>query len=278
MSTEQTFTATAAGQIWADIAVDSGIVTVTVEPGLKAARITVRTPTDEGPVADAVRNTTSYEHVSNGRNVLTVCVPKVQGGTCTTVQFGAGSFSSMVFTAGTGTVVSGGDVYVGGQQIVSNGRVVAEAGTVVSGPGAAGQITVDVRLPELSSVRLETTSADLRVLQGDLQVLDVCSLSGDVEARGVHTFRGKTTSGDFEVGSVAAKVDVSSVSGDVEVEAYGGSDFRVNTVSGDVSVSATPAASGSIDVTSVSGDITSRGAGHLAHRTRTVSGRVRPRQ
>ncbi|MEU1308139.1 DUF4097 family beta strand repeat-containing protein [Streptomyces cinnamoneus] len=178
-------------------------------------------------------------------------MPKVRSGICTTVQFGAGSFSSMVFTAGTGTVVSGGDVYAGGQQIISNGRVVAEAGTVVSGPGAVGQITVDVRLPEFSSAGPETTSSGLRVRQGDPQVLDVCSLSGDVEARGVHTLRGKTTSGAIEVDSTAVTVDVSSVSGDVEIEAYGGSDFRVNTVSGDVSVGATSAATGSIDVTSV---------------------------
>ncbi|MEU4128651.1 S1 family peptidase [Streptomyces wuyuanensis] len=56
LSTEQTFTATTAGQIWADVISHVGTVSVTVDPSLTHAEITVRTGSDEGPIAEAVRN------------------------------------------------------------------------------------------------------------------------------------------------------------------------------------------------------------------------------
>lgn len=290
LSTEQTFTATTAGRIWADVISNVGTVDVTVDPHLEHAEITVRTNSDEGPIADAVRSTTVREHVSNGLNVFEVRVPKADGGG-TTMQIGGSHFSfsgnSGVSIGGgnfgvintgemTGAVISGGDIWVGGRQVVSDGRVVAEQGTVVGGPGV-GTIAIEVKVPTLSSVRLETTSADLRVLRGDLQFLDVRSISGDVEAKGVHTLRGNTTSGDFEVESIDARVDVNSVSGDLEIGAYNGSDFRASTVSGDISVTATPAATGSIDASTVSGNVTTRNVAQLHERVSTISGRHRRR-
>lgn len=283
--TTQTFTATAAGPIWADVISHIGTVNVTVDPTLKNALITVSTPDEEGPVADAVRDTASREHTSNGVNVLEVRVPKVNGGG---TFIGGGGFSTTTMTVGGSTFtftgngggvsMVGGDIYMGGRKIVENGRVIAEQGTVVGGAGGSGTVTVDVRLPDLSSVRLDTTSADLRVLRGDLQVLDVRSISGDVEAKGVHTLRGNLTSGDVEVERVEAKADVTTVSGDVEIGAYNGSDLRVNAVSGDIEVSTTPAATGFFTASTVSGDIAARGSEHLNPRLSTVSGRVRPRR
>ncbi|MEU9072581.1 DUF4097 family beta strand repeat-containing protein [Streptomyces sp. NPDC048306] len=283
--TTQTFTATTAGPIWADVISHIGTVNVTVDRTLKNALITVSTPDEEGPVADAVRDTTSREHTSNGVNVLEVRVPKVNGGGNTFI--GGGGFSTTTMTVGGSTFtfsgsggvsMVGGDIYMGGKKIVENGRVIAEQGTVVGGAGGSGTVTVDVRLPELSSVRLDTTSADLDVRRGDLQVLDVQSVSGDVRAKGVHTLRGNLTSGDLEVERVEAKVDISSVSGDLEIGAYNGSDLRANSVSGDIDVSATPAATGFFTASTVSGDIEARGAQHLNPRLSTVSGRVRPRR
>lgn len=287
MSTQQTFTATASGSIWADVISQTGMVNVTVDPMLKNAVITVSTPDTEGPVADAVRNATSREHASNGLNVLEVRVPKIPGNT---VQMGNSSFSfsggnmvvgqnfGVVTGSVTGMTISNGDVYVGGRKVVENGRVVAEQGTVVGGAGGSGQVTIDVRVPDLSSVRLDTTSGDLRVLSGDLQVLDVTSISGDVEAKGVHTLRGNLTSGDLEVERVEARVDFATISGDIEIGAYNGSELRVKSVSGDIEVSATPAATGFFTATTVSGDVTTRGAEHLNPRVSTVSGKVRPRR
>lgn len=283
MSTEQTFTATAAGAIWTDVISHVGAVNVTVDPTLKHAVITVSTGDDEGPLADAVRRTTKEESRYQNLHCLTIRVPEVKGNVMTmgnsTFRFPGGNMVveqnfGVVSGTVTGMTISNGDVIIGGRKVISNGRVVAEQGTVVSG-GGMGAITVDVKLPsDQSSLRLSTTSADLTV-RGDLQVLDVHSLSGDVEARGVHTLRGNTTSGDFEVDRVDARVDVTSVSGDIEIGAYNGTQFRANSVSGDVHVSATPAATGSIDANTVSGDVTTRGTGSLHERIRTVTGRHR---
>ncbi|MCZ1012677.1 DUF4097 family beta strand repeat-containing protein [Streptomyces lydicus] len=285
MSTSQTFTATAAGALWTDIISHVGTVNVTIDPTLKNTVVTVSTDDDEGPLADAVRGATQKESTYQNLNCLTVRLPEVQRNTMTmgnsTFSFNGGNMVvgqnfGVVRGSVTGMTISNGDVIIGGRKVVSNGRVVAEQGTVVSG-GAMGTITVEVKLPsDQSSVRLETTSADLTV-HGDLQVLDVRSVSGDVEARGLHTLRGTTTSGDFEVGRVDARVDVSSVSGDIEIGAYNGTEFRANTVSGDVHVSATPAADGSIDASTVSGDVTTRGTSHLSERVSTVSGKHRRR-
>ncbi|MFD5899651.1 DUF4097 family beta strand repeat-containing protein [Streptomyces sp. NPDC060366] len=285
MTTSQTFTATAAGAFWTDVISHVGTVTVTIDKTLKHTVVTVSTGDDEGPLADAVRGTTMRESTYKSLDCLTVDVPQVRGNVMTmgtsTFSFNGGSVVvgqnfGVVRGSVSAMTVGNGDVIIGGRKVVSNGRVVAEQGTVVSG-GGAGTITVDVRVPsELSSLRLETTSADLTV-HGDLQVLDVHSVSGDVEARGVHTLRASTTSGDVEVERVDGRVDVTSVSGDIEIGAYNGTEFRAKTVSGDIHVSATPLADGSIDATTVSGDVTTRGTGQLHERVRTVSGKHRSR-
>ncbi|MEV7442967.1 DUF4097 family beta strand repeat-containing protein [Streptomyces sp. NPDC091204] len=282
MTTSKTFTATAAGALWADIISHLGTVNVTIDPTLTNAVVTVSTGDDEGRLADAA---TMEESTHQALNCLTVCVPKVKGNTMTTggttINFGGNSMVvgqnfGVIGGSVTGMTISGGDITIGGRRVVSGGRVVAPEGTVVSG-GGMGTISVDVMLPsDMSSVRMESTSADLTV-NGDLQVLDFHSVSGDVEASGVHTLRGNTASGDFEVDRVEARVDVSSVSGDIEIGAYNGSEFHANTVSGDLNVTATPAATGSIDANTVSGDITTRGTGHLRERVCTVSGKHRHR-
>lgn len=286
MSTSQTLTATATGAVWTDITSHVGTVNVTIDPTLKNAVITVSTTDDEGPLADAVRGATKKESTYQNLDCLTVRLPEVQGNTMTmgdsTYSYTGGHTVvrqnvGVVHGSVTGMTIRNGDVYMGGRKIVSNGRVVAEQGTVVSGGGGTGTITVDVKLPsDQSSVRLETTSADITV-HGDLQVLDVHSISGDVKARGVHTLFGNTTSSDFEVDRVDARLYVDSISGDIKIGAYNGTMFRAHTVSGDIDVSATPAADGVIDADTVSGDVTTRGTGHLDERVGTVSGKHRRR-
>ncbi|WP_327332941.1 DUF4097 family beta strand repeat-containing protein [Streptomyces anulatus] len=280
MTTSQTFTATAAGAVWADIISPVGAVTVTVDPTLTHAVITVSTTDDVGPLAEAVANATHREHPYRGMECIRVDIPEPRGATAvgggsryhfsvgrTVVAQHIGTIKGSV----TGMVVSNGDIVIGGRKIVSNGRVVAPEGTVVQG-GGAGTINVDVRLPsDRSSVRLETASADLTV-RGDLQILDVHSVSGDVLAEGVDTLRVATTSGDAEAQRVDCRVDVSTVSGDVHIGAYSGSEFRINSVSGDILVSATPAADGEMDISTVSGDITTRGTVELDERVSTALG------
>jgi hypothetical protein len=297
LTTSQTFTATASGAIWTDITSHAGIVNVNVDPTLTHVTITVSTGDYESQLADAVRNTTKDE----GRNLdcLTIRVPEIEGNVMTTSNSTSRSSGgntvvvSQNFGAVSGSVVTGitgSNDMIGGDTVVSqnfgvvsgsvvtgiggNGDDIVEGGTVVSGVGM-DTITIDVKLPsDQCSLRLRTSSADLTV-RGDLQVLDVHSVSGHVEAKAVHTLHGNVTSGDIEVEQVDALVDVTSVSGDIEIGAYSGSAFRVSTVKGDVYVRATPAASGSIDITSVSGDITTRSTSHLHERVHTVSGRHR---
>lgn len=285
LSTSQTFTVAAAGAVWTDVISHVGTVNVTVDPTIKHAVITVSTGDDDGPLADAVRGATKQESRYESLDCVTVRVPEVKGGTMTmgnsTYRFSGGTMVvgqnfGVIRGSVTGMTISGGDITVGGRKVVSGGRVVAEQGTIVSG-GGTGTITVDVKLPsEMSSVRLDATSADITV-HGDLQVLDVHSVSGDIEARGVHTLRGSTTSGGFEVNRVDGRVDVNSVSGDIEIGTYSGSEFRASTVSGDIDINATPAATGVIDASTISGDVTTRGASHLRERVGTLSGKHRRR-
>ncbi|WP_433894831.1 DUF4097 family beta strand repeat-containing protein [Streptomyces sp. CA-111067] len=274
--TTKTYTATHSSSRWADITSPAGTVNVTVDPALQYAQITISTSAESGPYADAVRDTTIRETPGRQQDVIAVEVPEVPG---QTMRMGGAVFTGANFgvvNTGTinGTVISNGDLYMGGHRIVSNGRVVAQAGTVVSGPAADNHITVDVRLPRDSSLRLTTTSADLAV-NGALTVLTAESVSGDINARAVHTLDVQTTSGDVTVDWVQARLDARSVSGDVLIGAYSGSDFRANSTSGDITVSATPDAVDRLEATTVSGDITLRGLNdRLTPRTRTVSGDI----
>lgn len=279
--TEKTFTASAALPTVADITSHVGQVTVTVNPHLKTAQVKVHTADTEGPFADAVNNTTITEQNAGSETRVRINVPKVNGGGTNVVQVGRSRFSfggnyGVINTGSmTGVTISDGDIWMGGQQIVSGGRVVAEQGAVVSG-GGFGTITVEVQLPANSSIDLQTTSADLNIT-GDLNDLRFHTVSGDIDAQGVRTLSGNTTSGDIEVERLGVSASVSSVSGDVEVGSYSGTSFSANTVSGDIELTATPAATGAVNVSSVSGDVTTRGAGHLNVRPSTVSGRVRNR-
>ncbi|WP_060903069.1 MULTISPECIES: DUF4097 family beta strand repeat-containing protein [Streptomyces] len=284
MSTEKTFTATTAGRIFADLISHVGTVNVFIEPSLKNAEITVRTSDNEGPLADAVNGTTRREYDYNGTKVLEVRVPRVEGGVfaggTNVVQIGGSrfSFNGGVINTGTmtGVTISNGDIWVGGQRVVSGGRVVAEQGAVVGG-SSTGTITVDVKVPSLSSFRLDTTSADLTVHGGDLQILEVKSVSGDVDATAAHTLRADMTSGDLNISRVEGRADLHSVSGDIEIGLYRGSEFRANAVSGDIDVRVHQEATGEFSASTVSGDVTTTGADHLRPRVSTISGKHRRR-
>ncbi len=284
LSTEKTFTATTAGRIFADLISHVGTVNVFIEPSLKNAEITVRTSDNEGPLADAVNGTTRREYDYNGTKVLEVRVPRVEGGVfaggTNVVQIGGSrfSFNGGVINTGTmtGVTISNGDIWVGGQRVVSGGRVVAEQGAVVGG-SSTGTITVDVKVPSLSSFRLDTTSADLTVHGGDLQILEVKSVSGDVDATAAHTLRADMTSGDLNISRVEGRADLHSVSGDIEIGLYRGSEFRANAVSGDIDVRVHQEATGEFSASTVSGDVTTTGADHLRPRVSTISGKHRRR-
>ncbi|MBK3588777.1 DUF4097 family beta strand repeat protein, partial [Streptomyces sp. MBT57] len=285
MTTTRTFTATTDGAVWADIISPVGAVTVTVDPTITRAVITLSTTQDEGPLAEAVAAATHREHPYRGMQCIRVDVPEARGedqpafhrGSGSTYNFGRNSILTQHFGtingSVTGMTMDNGDISIGGRKIVSGGRVVVPEGTRVhSGGTDRGSITVAVRLPSSTScLRLGTTSADLTV-HGDLQILDVRSVSGDVRAKGTSTLYLATTTGDTEVERVGERAEVSTVSGDVLIGAYSGTTCKISSVSGDVTLTATPAADGDIAIGTVSGDIITRHTARLDERVSTVSG------
>lgn len=282
MSTQMKISSEHTGPICLDLSVQTGTVRVTVDPAITQALVTVATDDDEGPVAEAVRAITSTEFTRAADAWLKVTVPQTPGSSGS-VQMGGSSFHFdggfggnvvSVDNVGVGMQMIGNDVYMGGKKVIENGRVIAAAGTVVTGTGRAGTLTVDVTLPYGSSLRLTTTSASLQVRSGDLNHLDVQTVSGSVETKGVRHLTANTTSGSVYVDSAQTSVTVNSVSGAVEIGAYYGSHFTASTVSGAIRMTATPAASGPVTARTVSGSITTRAADHLDVRTRSVSGRI----
>lgn len=292
MPEHKTFTATRTGYVFAEIISHTGAVNVTVDPSIKQAEFTISTPDSEGPAADAVRGATFREMGKAGQEQAILEIPKtgginfggvyntgrmsnvqnvVSGNSGSTVQINGMTFSG---TIDSGVTMVGNDIYIGGRKVVSDGRVIAQQGTAVS--GGTGRIMVEIRLPQHSGLRLSTTSARLRV-RGDIQTLDVNTTSGDVQAEGVHTLYAHSVSGDIEAERVETRLDAQTTSGDIEIGAYNGGSLHATSVSGDVTISATPAAHDMASVRTVSGGIRLRGCEHLAVRTNTVSGDVRRR-
>jgi DUF4097 and DUF4098 domain-containing protein YvlB len=132
-------------------------------------------------------------------------------------------------------------------------------------------LDLTVELPEDSSIRVKTASADV-TCEGALGPVNATTASGDVRVNQVSGDADLTTaSGDVRIDDVTADVRVSTASGDVEIGRAGG-DIIAKTASGDVSIghagqsaSAKTAsgdvridsiASGLADATTVSGDIT----------------------
>ncbi|WP_332759303.1 DUF4097 family beta strand repeat-containing protein [Streptomyces sp. MT206] len=273
--TEQTYAASTTGLVNVYVTSHMGQVRVITDQRITKAVIEISTTATEGRIAQAVEDATIRQ---NG-DQIEVRVPKIEGafggGGSTTMIVGGSSFTFS--GSGAGVQMINGDIFMGGQQIVSNGRVVAAEGTVVGGTAGTGEIIVTLRLPEMSSVKVTTTSADVITEGVILQVLDVDSQSGDVRADSVRELRVKTMSGDVEATRVDCEVNVGTMSGDIEIGAYNGSRFCANTMSGDIDASATPAATGRMDLKSMSGDVSTRGAGHLNPSCSTMSGRVRNR-
>jgi hypothetical protein len=112
-------------------------------------------------------------------------------------------------------------------------------------------VTLTVRAPHGTDVRLDTASAD-------------------TEARGRWgSFEAKTASGDFEAEDVGGDLDAKTASGDVEVRSVGG-DAAVYTASGNVELGSVV---GQTTVKTASGDVEIRDAG-IGVNAATASGDV----
>ncbi|GAA1376693.1 DUF4097 family beta strand repeat-containing protein [Streptomyces beijiangensis] len=274
MSAQKSYTATNTGLIQLDLELGNGQINVTVDPKTIRAEVTVRTTATPGPITDVVNATRFTE--SGGH--LTLVVPDamtVGGSPASTVQIGGSTFSfnSGVINTGTmtGVTVSNGDVWVGGQQVVAGGKVVAATGTTL-GCGT-GAITVDVTLPTGSSLKVKTGNAETLV-RGDLEGLNFEARNGSLRADGVYSLDAEVHNGSVLVERVDGELEASARDGSITIGAYNGGRGSARAHNGHITISATPAASGRLTARTHNGSIRVRGASHLDLRTSTHNGQV----
>jgi len=164
-----------------------------------------------------------------------------------------------------------GEEYVAATRVEFDGGSLSVLAPEGSAFGRHASLTIAVELPEGSSGRIVTASADVRCT-GELAALDVHTASGDVSAERitgrarVDTASGDValarageaavaaTSGDVRIGS-ADGVSVQTASGDVQVEAVTGHRAEVKSASGDIRVGVTPGIGVRLDLSSLSGTV-----------------------
>jgi len=155
-------------------------------------------------------------------------------------------------------------------------RVILPKGSMYNNEGDAN---LHIKVPRRNALEVSLVSADLHLagidgdvnlqtVSGDIKgevggVLEVSTVSGDVQltARNGKSTRIKTISGDTTLGGGAGEVNVESVSGDANLELGTLKHSHFETVSGDLNVSGALDAGGQLDASSVSGDVTLRFAG-----------------
>jgi len=114
----------------------------------------------------------------------------------------------------------------------------------------SGDIEINVDI--LNNVSLKTTSGDVKTrnledaiinsVSGDIRVkkakdVKINTVSGDVRVEKSNNIDAKTTSGDITILEVSQKLDIKSTSGDVKVNEFTiNNDSNISTVSGDVEV------------------------------------------
>lgn len=264
--TTKTLTAENAGPVIADITCPVGRINVTVDPALKCAEVEITGTGDAS--SKAARDSHVTERFSAGVRYLLVDVPKPQGTVGVQTNVFASSGNVVSFSSN-GVVMNGNSVTIGGVEVVRDGVVVAQQGMRVD--GVDGGITVDVKIPEGSSVRINTLSGNC-VVHGHAYRVDAHSASGSIEVESAQIVDLAAASGAVRVGRLDSKGDLGTVSGSITVGRYLGTRLNVESVSGEISVSATPEASGQMNVSTVSGAIATSGARHLHPQVSTVTG------
>jgi DUF4097 and DUF4098 domain-containing protein YvlB len=110
-------------------------------------------------------------------------------------------------------------------------------------------VLVRIACPDLSDLDGSTASADVKT-RGQLGTVEVSTASGDVDVEAAGAAKVNVASGDVELGTVTGKTEVNTASGDVVIDGLH-ADGRIRTASGDVVVRD---AKGSVSVQSASGD------------------------
>jgi len=129
-------------------------------------------------------------------------------------------------------------------------------------------------IPYGASIDVSTVSADIDVSGLNNEKLIAASVSGDVKVdassrrvtlesvSGDVSFSGETdrisaesVSGDIDLSDISGQIDASTVSGDIELQAGTIVSGRLETVSGDLTVSGEVSDNGKLSVESMSGDV-----------------------
>ncbi|MEV7466151.1 DUF4097 family beta strand repeat-containing protein [Streptomyces kronopolitis] len=253
---------------------NGGTVTVRADASCERATLTVSTADEDGPSAEAVRNT-ALRQISKGLHVNVQGDGASSGGT--TIVRGGGRGVTVIQSAGnvTGTMIGyQGDViggnFVGGDMIV-NGVRVSGGTTIIQGGSPIDIVAV---VPEGSSVVGHTQSASIDA-QGPLTSITADTQSGAVTVEQAADITAKTMSGSVRLGRTDF-VNAKTMSGSVQIADFGGT-ARIKTMSGSVRVHAT--AGGDVDVNTMSGSITVTAtdaalADDLDVRPRSMSGRI----
>ncbi|THA28254.1 hypothetical protein E4198_00115 [Streptomyces sp. RKND-216] len=232
-----------------------GRVTVHAEAGCKRATLTISTPDESGPAADAVRDAALKQHKDSISARIEGHGGISSGGTIVT-----GGGHRMQFTHNSGVIIGGnsvvGNVVNGSDVVIVGGRVVS-GGNVVS-VGGSSPIEVTATVPQGSSVAARTQSADVDTFgslktvgantqSGDVRVgragtIEASTQSGDIRLERTDVVTGKTMSGDITIGDFGGTAKLNTMSGDIRVHATAGGNLAARTMSGDIDVTATDAA------------------------------------
>ncbi|MFD9692324.1 DUF4097 domain-containing protein [Kitasatospora sp. NPDC059088] len=253
MATTRTFLAATAQQL--AMVMPTGHVRVSIDPAATAITVQLSTPDDDGPSADAVRRTRSWE----GPTHLSIDVPAANHGSLTingnTVHQSFGTITGDI----TGITIVNGHVIIGGS---------------IQGQRLASPIAATVTLPPTAlGVALRSVSAGLTAT-GHLPALAFESTSGDVRVQSVNVLSAKTISGDVGAERIGSDAEIRTTSGDVRIGVYEGRTAEIRTVSGDIRLTAGTRATGTLTARTVSGDVDLHGTNRLDVRTRTVSGHL----
>lgn len=259
-------TSSRSGAVLAEVIAGHADLTVTVDPGITRAEVTVTTTATTGPVADAVRRTT----IRDTPRGIEVRVPETGGQGATTVTHYPGGAVTVTQVMGnvTGNVTG---IQIGGRNsggVFINGQRVGEAGSQAT-------ITIDVRLPVGSGLSADAISGAVTA-RGSLEHFAADTISGAVTAQAASIADVSTQSGRIEIGVLHTGGRLKTMSGRIEVSAYRGDQLEATTMSGRIAITATPEAAGPLSVRTMSGNIAVRGGdrGQLQVRPNTMSGRV----
>ncbi|MFD3851413.1 DUF4097 family beta strand repeat-containing protein [Streptomyces microflavus] len=223
MTTSRTFISTGTGAVRAEIVSPVGTVTVTTDPTITNAVITVSTPDDNGPYATAVEHATHYERPTQGMEGIRVEVPEPHG-TETPQGHSADNVTVDVRLPGNGSSIfltsDSADLTVHGD---------LQTLSLFSHSGG-------VRAEGVHTLRAVTSTGDIEAQRVDHQV-DIATNSGTVTigAYSGSEFRAHTATGKVRVSATPAAaggMEIRTRSGEVTTRGTDDLDERIITGSG----------------------------------------------